>query len=73
MVEASWPNLPNYAEFSEADHAAHRSPKGIAYPTDLIPGADARKHARQLMKVARKPHLNMKGPRKTSVRRRKKL
>jgi len=35
MPNAPWPNLPDYRNFSEADHAAHRSPRGVAYPENL--------------------------------------
>lgn len=68
-----WPNLPSYHTFTPADHAAHRSPKGIARPADLISDYDVRKNkmGKQLVKVARKPHLtNVK--RKPVASRRKK-
>ena len=65
MPDASWPNLPNHFAFSEADHAAHTSPKGVAYPETLYPGLmDSRKSAKGLMKFAHKPHLKLTTARK---------
>jgi hypothetical protein len=58
--DATWPNLPSYREFSAADHAAHTSPRGTPYPEDLITGLHNRKAAKELLKVASKPHLKLK-------------
>lgn len=74
MPDAAWPALPNYRTFSQADHAAHRSPKGVAYPETLMPSSnvDSRKAAKGLMKAAHKKHLKMtKTPTRTIRRKRK--
>jgi hypothetical protein len=68
--DAAWPNLPAHGQFTAADHAAHTTPKGIAYPEDLIPGAKSHKFAKSILKVVRKPHL--KTPTRRSSPRRKK-
>jgi len=66
--DAAWPNLPNHFVFTPADHAAHTSPKGIAYPEHLYPGLmDSRKSAKGLMKFAHKPHLKVATGRKRAV------
>ena len=71
MPDANWPALPNYAEFTPADHAAHRSPRGIPYPADM-PGMkkDAVKATKQLFKIT-KPHLKFNRL-KTKPRKKKK-
>jgi hypothetical protein len=69
----TYPQLPRYAtEIPESIHALHRSPKGVARPEDLIKGVDAGKHARQIMKVARKPHYNQSLKRHPKTAKRKK-
>lgn len=59
-LDSAWPNITNPLHITEADHAAHRSPVGVPYPQDLVPGMDGRKAVGQLMKAARKPALAMK-------------
>lgn len=73
MPDASWPNLPSYRTFTEADHAAHRSPKGVAYPQTLMPdgNVDSRKAAKGLMKAAHKKHLKLTSAPKRTRRKRK--
>ncbi|HEX4647172.1 MAG TPA: hypothetical protein VH598_16330 [Verrucomicrobiae bacterium] len=56
--DANWPAIPNYREFTAADHAAHTSPKGIPYPETLM-GTESVKATKGLMKLARKPHLKL--------------
>lgn len=71
MPDAAWPNLPNYRTFSATDHAAHTTPKGVAYPETLM-GTDSRKAAKGLMKVATKKHLKLSRSPRTATRRKKK-
>lgn len=73
--DAQWPALPSYRQFTAADHAAHTSPKGIPYPGDLVPGAQAHKMAKLALKFVHKPHLKFtkSAPRRAAPRRRKKL
>lgn len=70
--DAAWPNLPAHlATFTPEMHAAHRSPKGVARPEDLVEGLDSRKSAKALMKFAHKPHLKLKNTRRVTPSRRK--
>ena len=70
--DIAWPALPGYAtSFTEAQHAAHRTAKGIHYPENLVPGLDSRKSAKGLMKAASKPHLKFMA-KKTGKRKKKK-
>lgn len=71
MPDAFWPNLPAHGQFTAADHAAHTTPRGIAYPEDLIPGTKSHKMAKSILKVARKPHLKLTRPRPAPRRKKK--
>ncbi len=74
MPDALWPNLPQYWQFSAADHAAHTTRRGIHHPQDVDPTMDSRKSAKLLTKFVSKPHLKMskvQSPR-SKVRRKKK-
>lgn len=62
--DANWPAIKNPLEISEADHAAHRSPKGVPWPHDLAPGLKPDKHGRLLLKIAMKTHPRVKGARR---------
>lgn len=71
MPDAAWPNLPAYGPFTQADHAAHTSPKGVPYPADLVPGTHSHKMAKLAMKFAHKPHLKFTTKRSAPRRRKK--
>lgn len=51
----NWPNVRDPNNITEADHAAHRSPKGIPYPQDLGMSAKAHKGLMKLAKFAKHP------------------
>lgn len=63
--DALWPNLPRYANFTPADHAAHTTRRGVHLPDDVGMGP---KSTKQLLKSVSKPHLKMKGPQRTKRR-----
>lgn len=60
MPDEHWPNIRNPLQISEADHAAHTSPRGgIPHPHHL--GMDDRKAASKLLKgIKKSPKLKRK-------------
>jgi hypothetical protein len=56
--DANWPGIPNPLNITAADHANHRSPRGVPLPQDLLPNdPKAHKQSGLILKAARKPHL----------------
>lgn len=67
--DAAWPALPGHTYFTDAEQAAHRSPKGTPYPEDLLMPGDAKK---AMLKFARKPHLKLSSRKGVKAPKRKK-
>lgn len=73
MPDASWPNLPDYRQFSPADHAAHTTKRGTLSPEDMPElNLTSRKGAKQLMKIGSKPHLGQHRPKANAHRTKRK-
>lgn len=59
--DSYWPNIKNPFAPTEEEHAAHRTPRGIATPADLTGDMKMTKMAKLAMKFIHKKHLSVKG------------
>lgn len=52
--DATWPNVADPLNITEADHVAHTTRRGVHYPEDA--GLDPHKLGKQLLKFVNKRH-----------------